>query len=63
MITNQEAILEALADTVDMLEREETTENIVVILDRDYSMPPGDGRKLVMFARALRTRIRQGGKS
>lgn len=50
-------LLEALAEVMDKIERGERTPTIVSDLDRDFSIPPTEGRRLVMFAYGLRDRI------
>lgn len=52
-----DTLLEALAEVMDKIERGEKTPDIVSALDSDFSIPPTEGRKLVMFAYGLRNRI------
>lgn len=47
----------ALTDIVDGLEQGLTNGEIISNLDRDYSIPPTEGRQLVVYARSLVTRI------
>jgi len=63
MFTLQHSILEALSETMDMIERGEKTSDIVSALDRDHSIPPTDGRQLVTFAYHLRDKLRAYDKS
>ena len=52
-----DTLLEALAEVMDKIERGEKTPDIVSALDSDFSIPPTEGRKLVMFAYGLSQKI------